>query len=607
MKNFVLPNATMMLADKALTPALNAWTRLEPLPLSPDIAPALSAAVADPLWLLARQWQFLEFAGEDAGTPIDVRIEGEIAPIARYSPGAFATTSAARATPYDVGVLPLESVVEREPVRPRHARLAVGAGLHLLRMLSLAKLSGLRDLFIGAFPFTLPTTLTDADSMQAEWAAIARGRSLDGVALAATLSPLRDATGVLASLPAAPVIPAASRTAALDVLQRWLTWYDGSVIEGEEAGPNGSWNARRQEYAFAASARTSAGELVVVADEYTDGVLDWYSVDAIEPGSSRITLGAGTVAAPATLKVLPLLPSPVEFPGKPADRFWEFEDASVHFGGIDAGPTDLTRMLLMEFSLVFGNDWFVVPLRLPVGAFFRATTFNVIDTFGVTTAVQRSRNAPGSPWSVFELTGSNVARDQFLLAPTLAQSLQGESVEEVALFRDEMANLAWGVERRVQGPSGDAYDRNTEASQRPAHQTFTEPPSDAALVYRLATSVPDHWIPLVPVPADNSTTGVTPVIQLQRRTILRTDVDGSRRAVHPRGLLLRTDPRLPPTDEAPLRIEEEEVPREGAVVERAFQFARWFDGRSLLWLGRRKRPGRGEGASGLRFDVSDRA
>ena len=32
----------------------------------------------------------------------------------------------------------------------------------------------------------------------------------------------------------------------------------------------------------------------------------------------------------------------------------------------------------------------------------------------------------------------------------------------------------------------------------------------------------------------------------------------------------------------------------------------WFDGRSLLWLGRRKRPGRGEGSSGLRFDVISR-
>ena len=44
------------------------------------------------------------------------------------------------------------------------------------------------------------------------------------------------------------------------------------------------------------------------------------------------------------------------------------------------------------------------------------------------------------------------------------------------------------------------------------------------------------------------------------------------------------------------------MPREGAVIERAFQFARWFDGRALLWLGRRKGAGRGERASGLRFD-----
>ncbi|MEO6526678.1 MAG: hypothetical protein ABIP93_08660 [Gemmatimonadaceae bacterium] len=605
MKNFVLTNATIAFPERIVRPALSAWTRLEPLPLSTDLAPALAAPVADPLWFLARQWQFLEFAGEDAGTPIEVRIEGESAPIARYAPGAFGVDSASRAAAYDVGALPLESVIEREPVRRRHARSAAGAGVHLLRMLGVAKLATLRDLFIAAYPLAVAPAGDDADAMQAEWAAIANGRALDGVALAAALAIRRGADGVLASLPATPVIPADARAAALDVLRRWLTWYDGSVVETQEAGTDGAWNARRQEYAFSASARTSSGELIVVADEYTDGTLDWYSVDAIDPGASRVSLGGGALAAPALLRMRPMLPAPVEFPGKPADRYWEFEDASVHFGGIDAGPTDLTRMLLMEFSLVFGNDWFVVPLRLPVGAFFRATTFDVVDTFGVVTPIPRSRNTSDTAWSVFELSGSNAARDQFFLAPTLAQSLQGDSVEEVALFRDEMANLAWGVERRVQGPSGDAYDRATEVSRRASFLQFSEPPADAALVYRLATSVPDHWIPFVPVPAEGSSPGATPVIQLQRRTILRTDADGARRAVHPRGLLLRTDPRQGAEVEAPLRIEEEEVPREGAVVERAFQFARWFDGRSLLWLGRRKRPGRGEGASGLRFDVSE--
>jgi hypothetical protein len=52
-----------------------------------------------------------------------------------------------------------------------------------------------------------------------------------------------------------------------------------------------------------------------------------------------------------------------------------------------------------------------------------------------------------------------------------------------------------------------------------------------------------------------------------------------------------------------MRIEEEEVPRSGTDVVRTFQLARWFDGRYLLWSGRHRRTGRGEGSSGLRFDA----
>ena len=35
---------------------------------------------------------------------------------------------------------------------------------------------------------------------------------------------------------------------------------------------------------------------------------------------------------------------------------------------------------------------------------------------------------------------------------------------------------------------------------------------------------------------------------------------------------------------------------------RAFERTRWLDGRTLLWMGLRKRVGRGEGSSALRFD-----
>jgi hypothetical protein len=55
-----------------------------------------------------------------------------------------------------------------------------------------------------------------------------------------------------------------------------------------------------------------------------------------------------------------------------------------------------------------------------------------------------------------------------------------------------------------------------------------------------------------------------------------------------------------------LRLHEEEIPRTGAVVTRHWQLARGPDGRLHAWLARRKRPGRGERGSGLRYDAIER-
>ena len=96
-----------------------------------------------------------------------------------------------------------------------------------------------------------------------------------------------------------------------------------------------------------------------------------------------------------------------------------------------------------------------------------------------------------------------------------------------------------------------------------------------------------------------------PVIRLERRAIQRVGPAGIRRPVHRRACYSAPTRTGHPTPNPALRIEEE-VPRERAVVERGFQYARWFDGAGLLWLGRRKTVGRGESSSGLRFDVMDR-
>ncbi|HEY4302948.1 MAG TPA: hypothetical protein VGM82_00665 [Gemmatimonadaceae bacterium] len=593
----LIPNATVVEPTRDIGVSRNQWWRIEPVPLSSDITPGLQALVADPLWMLCRQWQFVEFAGEDAGTPIQVNVQGEVTPLTRFSPGPVDKDSATRARAYSTDTLPLETAVEREPVLSRHPRFVAEAGQHLARMLLAIGGATVRDAVLKAYPLTLPAP-TDAgtDTYGNDWYLLAQGRVIDAVRFAAALATARGTAATITAPPAGVTLSSTIKTKALDVFNRWLAWFHDSVVE-PDAGD--AWNPRRLEYAFSAGGVSGQTEVVLGADQYADGTFDWYSVD----GEAQ-TLGSSTTAAVTPLVIPPTMPSPVEYAGKPADRLWEFEDANINFGIVDAGPTDLARMALIEFSLVYGNDWFVVPVTLPVGSVFRTTIFTVRDTFGVQTIVNPSKNTGTLPWSVFSLGGSRVPDGAFFLAPTLVDPLEGAPLEEVALFRDEMANMAWGVERRVQGAAGDAYNRTYDEIQRASQQQVSGPPVDAQLIYRLATSVPENWIPLVPVTADGSTPA-NPVIQLQRRVLLRTTADGSSYASQPRGILLRSDLTQSADTEPALRIEEEEVPREGTVVTRSFQFGRWFDGRSILWVGKRKQVGRGEGASGLRFDTSD--
>ena len=61
---------------------------------------------------------------------------------------------------------------------------------------------------------------------------------------------------------------------------------------------------------------------------------------------------------------------------------------------------------------------------------------------------------------LFELTGGEAGARTFLfLTPTLANVIEGAPVEDVRFIRDEMANLAWAVERTVESPTGRAVDR----------------------------------------------------------------------------------------------------------------------------------------------------
>src|SRR5512138_702584 len=99
---------------------------------------SLQARVSDPLWLLARQWQFGEFQGTDAGSPVIARYRGEVSRLNRYLKGPQTNGGNFEAKEFNPDEIPLEALVERERVRDEDGawlRLVAEAGLHFLRLL----------------------------------------------------------------------------------------------------------------------------------------------------------------------------------------------------------------------------------------------------------------------------------------------------------------------------------------------------------------------------------------------------------------------------------------------------------------------------------------
>ena len=318
----------------------------------------------------------------------------------------------------------------------------------------------------------------------------------------------------------------------------WLQWFETAFSEPDAVNP--SWLPERMEYAFSVATRLSDGECTLTAQEYFDGHLDWYAFDA----NPEVTLGAATDNA-ATEITRTAIPAPVSFRGMPAARFWEFEDAQVDFGAVDAGPTDLARMLLVEFALDYGNDWFVMPIELDVGSVYRTRSLIITDTFGVRTLIKSSSELgePHSSWRMFQHSytrGSGLtepAANLFFLPPSLLKSLESRPIEEVLFLRDEMANLAWAVERLIESPAEGSLNRfeaYLEKKRRGAPETAANSSSAAGpLRYRLATEIPDYWIPLMPARTKQG-------LRLKRGAVLNTD--GLPETVHALGRILNPDP-----------------------------------------------------------------
>ncbi len=582
--------------------SITTWSRIEPRTSGTSIDVGYAARVHDPLWLLARQWQVGEFQGEDAGTPIVARWRARVKPMTRFHAGPIPINTQLDAAKFDADAIPLETLVERQPLQQSATaagldglRLAVESGQHFLRMLRLQVTTADYTKAFRTMYAVPPLTETQRAALDPEtiaYADLVADRALDG-------RRLRTALGD----PASPRLDPALHIAAGDkaevgaAYRVWVSWSDGLFYEPPPHDQ--TWQPDRMEYTFSLSTKLGDdqfGERTLTARQYADGTLDWYSFDL----NGDINMGTGQ-DAPGEIVTRTVIPAPVTFHGMPAPRFWELEDARIDLGSLQPGATDLAQLLMVETLTGYGNDWYVIPVDLRAGSLVECRSLVVTDTFGAQT-LHRPTGDPAiqarQGWSMFSLSmpvepgdATGVAITNLFFLPPTIRPLEGPVLEEVMLMRDELANLGWAVERRLESPLEVGLETAKEVAElAPAPDAPRDVPA-----YRLATPVPKHWVPLLPVRVSETSAEV----RLARGAVL--DLDGVPHVVSAQARILDVG-----NPAGRLLIREEEVPREGLVVRRSYQAARWHDGRLFVWAGNRASVGRGEASSGLAFDALER-
>ncbi|MGE3783961.1 MAG: hypothetical protein AB7H71_14645, partial [Alphaproteobacteria bacterium] len=579
--------------------SITSWTRLEPQCRNADMGRSVGARLFDPLWLLARQWQMGEFQAVDAGTPVEARVRATSAMLSRRYLGEVPANTVVQAPRFNPLLKPLETVVERRPMRPRDANdpkmltLSVEAGLHFLHMLEQQPLTGnYRAPFIARYALQpLPAAVAAAtDEATRRFARIMAGRAPDARRLAAAFR-----GGGAASVAHDPALPIADgdRAEVQQTAQAWLAWYNALFEEPVDPAEE-AWNPARMEYALTVSASFSDqpfDQMNLSATEFDDGHLDWKSFDA----DLEVNLGSSAdhTFAPVTETTVP---APVSFRGAPAVRFWELEEARLAYGLLPVGPPDLAQLMMIEYAGSYGNDWFVVPLTLPIGAIIRVDSLVVTDSFGVRMLL-RPIGAPGTSAAGFAMwqhdfirrPGSDMSgaiHNMLFLPPTAGRSLEGAALEDVVFMRDEMANIAWAIERSIESP----VEQPRVYTTPPAAPGNAAPVQGGAPRYLLASTVPDNWIPLLPVQLQDAAGKV--ISRLKRGAVLQPD--GTQKVHGARSQALNVGSNV--------LLYDEDVPREGVHITRTRNAARWIDGSTCVWTAFRKQVGRGEGSSALRFD-----
>ena len=257
------------------------------------------------------------------------------------------------------------------------------------------------------------------------------------------------------------------------------------VEKGEEgAGKPPNWDVSKLEYT---SSLAGAG-FKLTADGYYSGNLEWYDYILQDYG---VAFGNGRPADTA--------PSNIGYSGMPSMRYWEADEATMNFRQIERKAENVLTTMLLDFSMLYGEDWYMLPLEQSVGTLRKVTGIKIKDSFDETRSLPAVQNKQQvlDQWSMFSMTGAKGAAPDnsvFFLPNSINELLEGKPIEEVSFVRDEFMNLVWAVENKYQ-ENGRVVDRNDERSGESAAPAVY----DKVPVYIETAEAPENWTPYFPV------------------------------------------------------------------------------------------------------------
>jgi hypothetical protein len=521
--------------------------RLEPRPSHrADLQRGFMAEIADPAWFLGRQWQMGEHQGENAASPVLVRVSYTRRPL--QPPPGRPTELPGHASVEDGGagpaITPAEAIIEGEA----EDWWTLGRRIRIGRMVS-----------DGNVPEELRAELR-LPPLPEPYAEI---RGYDGRAL-------------YRAVLAGDLILDPALFAEVPKVRREDHWSPAELRYGPV------------EFACDPNAPTEASETPrLTVRDHEGGDVEWWSADA--EGDWQ------TPQAEAPPIEVAVQPTRFSYPGAPHPRWWQIEDAQVDIGGFPPDRSHLASLLLLDLVLAHSDDWFTLALEAQIGDVVIIENLEVVDLFEETfswTAHPKLKSP--SNWSLFKLHNLDTA--SLVIWPTVAAPVAGGPLEEIALGVDEDANLLWAVEERAEGLRLTSLDLDPPPD--PAIAPNPDVQAASTYLYRPSTFVPNHWHPYVVRDVANRRVFVQG--RLRDYSDLNVPPPGKLTPA-PIAQLLQNPSR---GGDGPMHhIEPAVVPTTGLRLDRRYVLARQTDGSPVLWVQRQRLPLFSPPVSGLRFDV----